>query len=423
MIITQRDTLSLVDLYEGRYKLMKKMIVRSLACVMAAAMLAGCGGQGKDSSTESTAAAESRASDDAVKETGEDRDGAEGTDALDGDKAAEGTKDGTEGASPAKDTGDGDVDGADGADTDENGAQEGTAVRVGSLKGPTSMGLVFMMEMAESGKTADPYSFTMVTAADELLPKVLSGDIDIALVPANVASTLYNKTEGQVAVIDINTLGVLYGISSDDSIKTMADLKGKTVYTTGKGTTPEHVLRYLLAANGLSEQDVTLEFKSEPTEVAALLAQQPEGIGILPQPFVTVATAQNDALKIVLDLTKEWEAAQTETGSRMVTGVTLVRRAFLEEHPEAVVAFLEEHEKSASYVKEQPDRAAELVVKTGIIEKAPVAKAALPYCNITCITGEEMAAALKGYLDVLYEQEPQSVGGAVPGDDFYYLGR
>ncbi len=399
---------------------MKKMIVRSLACVMAAAMLAGCGaGQGKDSPTEGTVAAESSGLDAAEGEDGS----ADGEDTSDGANAAdasEGAVKDAQNADPAQDTGDG----AEGdADMDENGGQGGTEVRIGSLKGPTSMGLVFLMEMAEGKKTEDLYSFTMVTSADELLPKVLSGDIDIALVPANVASTLYNKTEGQVAVIDINTLGVLYGISSDDSIKTIADLKGKTVYTTGKGTTPEHVLRYLLDANGLSEKDVTLEFKSEPTEVAALLAQQPDGIGILPQPFVTVATAQNDALKIVLDLTKEWKDVQTDGGSRLVTGVTLVRRAFLEEHPEAVAAFLEEHEKSASYVKEQPERAAELVVKTGIIEKAPVAKAALPYCNITCITGEEMKAALKGYLGVLYDQEPQSVGGALPGDDFYHTGQ
>lgn len=401
---------------------MKKMILRSLACALALAMLTGCGGAGKEGPTESTVAAEADTSGDAAGGNGKDGDGAAALDEsgmakAPSDEQADAAAEGTDLADAPDDEAE------SGEDTDEAKDQTGTEVRIGSLKGPTSMGLVFLMEMAESGKTTDPYSFTMVTAADELLPKVLSGDVDIALVPANVASTLYNKTEGQVAVIDINTLGVLYGISSDDRIKTMADLKGKTVYTTGKGTTPEHVLRYLLEANGLAEGDVTLEFKSEPTEVAALLAQQPEGIGILPQPFVTVATAQNDALQIVLDLTKEWEALQTADGSSMVTGVTLVRRAFLEENPEAVAAFLEEHEKSAAYAKDQPDKAAELVVKTGIIEKAPVAKAALPYCNITCITGEEMKTALSGYLKVLFDQDSKSVGGALPGDDFYYLGR
>ncbi len=282
------------------------------------------------------------------------------------------------------------------------------------------MGLVFLMEMAEGGKTEQTYDFTMVTSADELLPKVIGGDLDIALVPANVASVLYGRTEGQVAVIDINTLGVLYGVTADNSIQSIGDLAGKTVYMTGKGTTPDYVFQYLLEANGIQDQ-VALEFKSEPGEVAALLANQPEAIGILPQPFVTVACAQNEALGIALDLTAEWDKAQEEKGSQMVTGVTLVRKEFLEEHPDAVSLFLKDHEKSAAYTKEQPDQAAELIVKAGIIEKAPVAKKALPYCNITCITGQEMKAALSGYLQVLFDRDPKSVGGKMPEDDFYFI--
>lgn len=186
-------------------------------------------------------------------------------------------------------------------------ADSNVTVRVGSLKGPTSMGLVQLMDQAANGKAACSYDFTMVTAADELLGKMVSGDLDIALVPANVASVLYNKTEGGVAVIDINTLGVLDIVASDDSIKSIADLKGKTLYLTGKGTTPDYVIHYLLTENGLSEDDVTLEFKSEAAEVAAVLKEQPDAIGLLPQPFVTVACAQNENLKIVLDLTQEWQ--------------------------------------------------------------------------------------------------------------------
>lgn len=299
---------------------------------------------------------------------------------------------------------------------------EGKAlVKVGSLKGPTSMGLVSLMDQAEKGESLNTYEFTMVAAADELLTKVVSGDLDIALVPANVASVLYNKTKGNVTAIDINTLGVLYVVSGDDSIKSVADLKGKTVYMTGKGTTPDYVINYLLAENGLTKDDVKLEYKSEPTEVAALLKENSDAIGLLPQPFVTVAMAQNEDLKLVLDLTKEWEAVQGESGSQLVTGVTIVRNDYLVDNKEAVDNFLKEHKTSADFAVSNPDETAELVAAQGIIEKAPIAKKALPYCNITCITGEDMKSAISGYLQVLFDQEPASVGGTLPADDFYYL--
>ncbi len=294
-------------------------------------------------------------------------------------------------------------------------------IRVGSLKGPTSIGLVHLMDQAENGETQNSYEFTMVVAADELSSAIVAGNLDIVLVPANVASVLYNKTSGAISVIDINTLGVLDVVASDDSITSIADLKGKTIYMTGKGTTPDYTFHYLLDANGLSEDDVTLEFKSEATEVAALLKEEPDAIGVLPQPFVTAACAQNEALKIVLDLTEEWDAVQGESGSRLVTGVTIVRNDFLNQYPDAVTAFLADHAASAEYTATNPDETAELVAAAGIIEKAAVAKKALPYCNITCLTGEEMKSALSGYLQVLADQDLQSVGGAMPGDDFYLI--
>ena len=294
-------------------------------------------------------------------------------------------------------------------------------VRIGSLKGPTSMGLVELMDKAEKDEALCNYEFTMVTAADELLGKMVSGDLDIALVPANVASVLYNKTQGGISVIDINTLGVLDIVASDSSIQSIADLKGKTLYLTGKGTSPDYVIRYLLSENGLSESDVTLEYKSEPTEVAAVLKEQPDAIGLLPQPFVTAACAQNEKLSIVLDLTKEWEALQGEGGSRLVTGVTVVRNEFLKENPPVIDTFLTELAASAAFANEKPEEASQLIAAAGIIEKAPVAQKALPYCNIVCLTGEEMKSALSGYLQVLFDQDAKSVGGKLPGDEFYYI--
>lgn len=300
-------------------------------------------------------------------------------------------------------------------------AQETLEIRIGSLKGPTSMGLVYLMSQAEKGEAVNNYSFTMAAAADELLPKMVSGDLDIVLVPSNVASVLYSKTEGGVSVIDINTLGVLYMVSGDASISSMKDLKGRTVYLTGKGTTPDYVLQYLLTENGLKTDDVVLEYKSEATEVAAMLAENPDEVGVLPQPFVTAACIQNEALSVVIDMTAEWAALQGEGGSSLVTGVTVVRNDFLQENPEAVTEFLKEHKASAAYANDNVEEAAELVAGYGIIEKAPVAVKAMPYCNITYIDGKDMKQALSGYLDVLYEQDASSVGGSLPKDDFYYI--
>ena len=294
-------------------------------------------------------------------------------------------------------------------------------LRVGSLKGPTSMGLVELMDQASKGEAKGSYEFTMVTAADELLGKIVSGDLDIALVPSNMASIIFNKTNHGVNVLNINTLGVLYVVSSDDSIKSIADLKGKTVYLTGKGTTPDYALQYLLKANGMTTDNVTLEYKSEPTEVAALLKEKPDAIGLLPQPFVTVAMAQNDTLKMVLDLTREWEAVSGEDGGSLVTGVTICRGELFEEHSDAVKTFMEEQKASAAFANENVAETAKLVAAAGIIEKAPVAEKAIPYCSITYIDGSDMKNMLYGYLSALYEMDPTTVGGELPAKDFFYM--
>jgi len=295
--------------------------------------------------------------------------------------------------------------------------EEPASVRIGSLKGPTSMGIVRLMEQAAKGETKNDYSFTMETGADALLPMMLKDELDIAMIPANVASVLYQKSEGKIAVIDINTLGVLYMISGDETVQSFEDLKGKTLYLTGKGTTPDYVLQYLLKENGIAEGEVTIEYKSEATEVAALLAEKPENIGLLPQPFVTAALAQNHELSIIMDMNEEWERVSGE--SRLVTGVTVVRKAFLEDNKEAVKTFMEEHQASAEYANTNVEATAELVANAGIIEKAPVAAKALPYCNITYIDGNEMKSALSGYLEVLFDLDPSAVGGALPNEDFY----
>ena len=378
--------------------MMKKTWSAAMAALMVGSLLSGC--SGSKTAAPSTAAASSEAATEA-----------ETTIEAFTEEETENSQ--TEAETPGEGEGAAESSAAQPVDTD-------VVVRVGSLKGPTSMGLVELMDKAEKDEALCNYEFTMVTAADELLGKMVSGDLDIALLPANVASVLYNKTQGGISVIDINTLGVLDIVASDSSIQSIADLKGKTLYLTGKGTSPDYVIRYLLRENGLSDSDVTLEYKSEPTEVAAVLKEQ-DAIGLLPQPFVTAACVQNDKLSIVLDLTKEWEAVQGEGGSRLVTGVTVVRNDFLKENPPVIDTFLTEHAASAAFANEKPEEASKLIAEAGIIEKAPVAQKALPYCNIVCLTGEEMKSALSGYLQVLFDQDAKSVGGKLPGDEFYYI--
>lgn len=304
--------------------------------------------------------------------------------------------------------------------TAENTDADDTVVRVASLKGPTSLGLLFLMDKAEKGETSNAYEFQMATGADEILPLMVKGDLDIALIPANVASILYHKTQGGVEVIDINTLGVLYMVSGENDLTDFTDLKGKTIYLTGKGTTPDYVLQYLLTANGMSVDDVTLEYKSEATEVASVLAEDPPAIGLLPQPFVTAACMQNDALKVIFDLNEEWNKIQGVSGSSMVTGVTVVRKEFLEEHEDAVKSFMEEHKASAEAINADPTTGAALAVEAQIVAKEPIAQKAIPGCNITYMDKADMKQALSGYLDVLFHQDSLSIGGGLPESDFYY---
>lgn len=303
--------------------------------------------------------------------------------------------------------------------------REAVSVRVGSLKGPTSMGILFLMDRAKNGETQDIYEFQMATGADELLPQMVKGELDIALVPANVAAVLYQKTEGGVAVIDINTLGVLNIVTGNSEVSSVADLRGRTIYLTGKGTTPEASLRYILEANGLTKADYTLEFKSEATEVAAVLTEDPDAVGLIPQPFVTAALMQNDSLKAVLDMNDEWLRIENElnggNSNGMVTGVTVVRKEFLKEYPETVQAFLEEHAASVDAINQDAKTGASLAVAAGIVAKEPIALKAIPECHITCITGEDMKRDLSAYLNVLAAFDASLVGGQVPEDDFYHI--
>ena len=300
------------------------------------------------------------------------------------------------------------------------GADEKVTVKLGGLKGPTSMGMVKLLDDAENGLTANNYEFTMAGSADELTPRILKGELDILAVPANLGAILYKNSNGAVRMAAVNTLGVIYIVEKGgETVQGLEDLKGRTIYATGKGSTPEYALTYLLAQHGLDiSTDVTVEWKSEPTEVVAQMATEETSVAMLPQPFVTVAASQLEGLRIAIDLTAEWDSLKN--GSQFVTAGLIVRKAFAEEKPEALKTFLEEYAASTAYANEQPAEAAQLIEKYGIV-KAAVAEKAIPYCNIVCITGAEMQQMVSGYFGVLFEQNPKAVGGELPGEDFFLI--
>ena len=293
-------------------------------------------------------------------------------------------------------------------------------VRIAGLKGPTTMGLVNLLPMEEDGSASLDYDLQLYGTADEIVPLLTKGELDMAAIPANLAATLYQKTQGGIQVMAVNTLGVLYVVEKGDTIHSVADLKGRTILSTGKGTTPEYVLRYILQQNGIDpDKDVTIEFYSEATEVTAQMAVAEDAIAVLPQPYVTSASMQDDTLRVALDLTEEWDKV---CDTQLITGVTVVRTEYAQEHPDVVEAFLKDYTASVDAANNDLDGTAALCEEQGVVAKAAIAKAALPNCNIVCVTGDEMQADVAGYLQVLYDADPAAVGGAMPDDAFYWMG-
>ena len=278
------------------------------------------------------------------------------------------------------------------------------ALRIAGLKGPTTMGLVNLLSMEEDGTAAMDYDLQLYGAADEIVPLLMKGELDMAAIPANLAATLYQKTNGGIQAVAVNTLGVLYVVEKGgDTVQSMADLKGRTILSTGKGTDPD--------------KDVTIEYYSEATEVTAQMANTDNAIAVLPQPYVTAAGLQDDTLRVALNLTEEWDKV---ADTQLITGVTVVRKEYAEAHPDVVAAFLADYAKSVDAANTDLDGTAALCEEQGVVAKAAIAKKALPNCNIVCLTGDELKADASAYLQVLYDADPAAVGGALPGDDFYW---
>ena len=297
-------------------------------------------------------------------------------------------------------------------------------VNVKVMSGPTGMGLVQFFDSIDNGEViTNNYHYSIETGSDPVTSALVKGEVDIAAIPANTAAVLYQKTEGQLQVIAINTLGVLSIVENGDTIHCVADLKGKTIVASGKDSVPEYALNYILTGNGLTPgEDVTIEWKSEQNEVVAALAANSDAIAMLPQPFATAAMNKVEGLHSALDLTSEWNAVQQVNGQdgQMVTGVVVARKEFIDNNPSVINEFLDYYQQSVDYVNTNVEDAATLVGNYGIVD-AKIATKALPNCSIVCIRGSEMQPILENYYDVLFNANPKSVGGKLPDANFYYV--
>lgn len=290
--------------------------------------------------------------------------------------------------------------------------QDDTEIRIAALKGPTGMGMVKLADK----QNYPNYTVSIEASPDALNPRIISGEVDVAAVPVNLASVLYNKLDGDISVLAVSTLGVLYVVEAGSEVNSVADLAGKTVYATGQGATPEYILNYLLDKNGVAGS-VEVNYVGEHAALATMLADGSAEIGMLPEPNVTSTLAGNDNLRIALNLTEEWNKV---CSTELVQGVVIARKSFVNEHPEAIEQFLREYEKSSAFVNENIDEAAKLIVDAGILGNVEIAKKAIPNCNISFSKGEAMHKAAEGMLTVLFEANPKSIGGKLPDKDFYY---
>lgn len=292
-----------------------------------------------------------------------------------------------------------------------------TEIRIASLKGPTTIGLAKLYSDSDNNHTELKYNYSICGTADEISTGLIKGEFDMAAVPANLAAILNKKTSGEIKIAAINTLGVLYLLEKNTGISSIADLKGHTIITTGQGTTPEYTIRHILKANGLDpDKDVTLDFLSEASEVAAKASILQQAVLMLPEPYVEIAKSKDNTLKVFADLTEEWE--KTDSESTVITGVLVVNSTFAANNPNALSAMLSEYEASAKFANSNISECAEILEKLDVFS-ASVAKNAIDKCHVVFENGSTMITKLTGYFTALYNENPVSVGGEIPNEEAY----
>lgn len=292
-------------------------------------------------------------------------------------------------------------------------------IRIGMLTGATGVGAAYLMEENEKGTSANNYTFSLAAAPTDLVGQLTSGALDMIAVPTNLAASLYAKTQGNIRIVALNTLGVLNLLENGDTIHSVADLKGKTVYAFGQGANPEYVLNYILEKNGLKPgTDVEIVFKDN-AELTTLMATGQAKIAMLPVPASTTVLTKNADVRFALDITDEWDKVK-EDDSVLTMGCVVTTAKYAEEHADAISGFLNEYAASIDYTNANPKDAAALVEKFAIVPSAAIAEKAIPDCNLVCITGDAIQPAVEGYFNVLFKADPTSVGGAVPDAGIYF---
>ncbi len=287
---------------------------------------------------------------------------------------------------------------------------EDNPLSVATLAGPTGMGMIELF--------ANPaYDVSLLTTPDQISPKIISGEATVATIPSNLAAVLYNKMKGGIKIVSVNTMGVLYVVENGDTVSSIEDLAGKTLYATGQGATPEYVLNKILKENGLD--DVTVQYMGAHADLANAVAAGDVKLALLPEPFVSAVLAQNPDVTVKLDINTEWRKIFGEDAG-MPMGVTVVSSAFAQDQA-SMNQLIADYTASVNDVVADPEGAAKDIVAQQIVGAEPVAKAAIPRCGLSFITGEECKAILEDYFQVMFESNPESVGGAVPDDDIYYM--
>ncbi len=300
------------------------------------------------------------------------------------------------------------------------GQKDTTGIRAAVIKGPTGIGMASLMKRTGDGKAACDCTFTLASSPDEVVPKLVTGEVDLAAVPTNLAASLYQKTEGGVKMIAVNTLGVLSVLERGETVKTAADLKGKTILSTGQGANPEYILRFVLTENGLDpDRDVKIEFVGTNDELTAALVSGKTDLAMVPEPAATTVLTKAPDLRRALSMNDEWEKICPDADLMM--GCVVVRTDFLAEHEDTVKTFLKEYEKSVKACADVKTVAA-LCEEYGIIPSAAIAEAAIPVSNVTFVAGKEMKERIEGYYRILSDGNPASIGGVIPDENFYYLG-
>jgi len=287
---------------------------------------------------------------------------------------------------------------------------EDNPLTVATLAGPTGMGMIQLFDNPA-------YEVSLLTSPDQISPKVISGEVSVATIPSNLAAVLYNKMKGGIKIVSVNTMGVLYIVENGDTVNSLEDLAGKTLYATGQGATPEYVLNKILKENGL--EDVTVEYKGAHADLANAVAAGDVSLALLPEPFVSSVLAQNPDVTVKLDINEEWRKIFGEDAG-MPMGVTVVSDA-LASDTASMNQLIADYTASVDYVLADTDSAAADIVEKQIVGAEAVAKAAIPRSGISFITGEDCIAILDDYFQVMFESNPQSLGGAIPDQDIYYL--